>query len=112
MLSDSLGEEDPLRDHVLTQFICLQCHVRISRKRKSNIAICERWVKSAGESKKNYGSLREAPDRCSRLRSGYLPAPTDATWMVSPFSVPVTVVEEPAALSRLARVALSLVSSV
>src|SRR5215475_1452492 len=79
MLSDSLGEEDPLRDHVLAQFICLQWHQRISRKRKSNIAICERWVKSWKVSKKDYGSLVEGSRGMLAKRTDYFPAPTDAT---------------------------------
>src|SRR6202008_3597176 len=31
MLTHSLGKEDPLRDHVLAQFICLQKYTRVAR---------------------------------------------------------------------------------
>src|ERR1700740_1653819 len=75
MLAHSLGEEDPLRDHVLAQFICLQWRDKGCRKRKSNIAIYERWVKSKGGARKITGAPARAPALASEQNAvGCLPA--------------------------------------
>src|SRR5262245_60315416 len=55
MLADAFGEEDPLRDHVFAQFICLHENEKDDRKRKSNIAICKRRMKNRAKRKKAGG---------------------------------------------------------
>ena len=60
MFSDPFGEKDPLGDHVLANSFASK-QLESGRKRKSNIAICERWVKIAARTKKKRGSLEKLP---------------------------------------------------
>lgn len=65
MFAHAFGKEDPLRDHVFAQFICLHENEKDDGKRKSNIAICKRRMKNRVTRKKAGGikpsAFRELP---------------------------------------------------